>query len=80
MLAQEREYVIVVHGGAGAMENLEDAKEKSTLYYAALDSALSIGNAILLSLIHILKSSSTRGDTTPNPSGVGSSNSWLRCV
>ena len=43
----EREYVIVVHGGAGAMENLEDDKEKSTLYYAALDSALSIGNAIL---------------------------------
>ena len=37
MLAQEREYVIVVHGGAGAMENLEDDKEKSTLYYAALD-------------------------------------------
>ena len=32
MLAQEREYVIVVHGGAGAMENLEDDKEKSTLY------------------------------------------------
>ena len=30
MLAQEREYVIVVHGGAGAMENLEDYKEKST--------------------------------------------------
>jgi hypothetical protein len=29
------------------MENLEDDKEKSTLYYAALDSALSIGNAIL---------------------------------
>ena len=47
MLAQEREYVIVVHGGDGAMENLEDDKEKSTLYYAALDSALSIGNAIL---------------------------------
>ena len=47
MLTQEREYVIVVHGGAGAMENLEDDKEKSTLYYAALDSALSIGNAIL---------------------------------
>ena len=47
MLAQEREYVIVVHGGAGAMENLEDDKEKSILYYAALDSALSIGNAIL---------------------------------
>ena len=44
---REREYVIVVHGGAGAMENLEDDNEKSTLYYAALDSALRIGNAIL---------------------------------
>ena len=35
-------YVIVVHGGAGAMENLEDDKEKSILYYAALDSALAL--------------------------------------
>ena len=47
MLAQEREYVIVVHGGAGAMAGLENNQEKSALYYAALDSALSIGNAIL---------------------------------
>ena len=53
MLAQEREYVIVVHGGAGAMENLEDDKEKSILYYAALDSALSIGNAIPVSYTHL---------------------------
>ena len=34
--AQEREYVIVVHGGAGAMENLEDDKEKSTLYLSLI--------------------------------------------
>lgn len=45
--AQNREYVIVVHGGAGAMGGLEDNKEKSAQYYAALDSALSIGDGIL---------------------------------
>lgn len=45
--AQNREYVIVVHGGAGAMGDLEDNKEKSAQYYAALDSALSIGDGIL---------------------------------
>lgn len=47
VLAQEREYVIVVHGGAGAMAGLEKDKEKSARYYAALDSALRIGDAIL---------------------------------
>lgn len=45
--AQEREYVIVVHGGAGAMSGLEADSEKSARYYAALDSALQIGDAIL---------------------------------
>lgn len=45
--AQEREYVIVVHGGAGAMAGLDNDKEKSDMYYAALDSALLIGDAIL---------------------------------
>lgn len=45
--AQDREYVIVVHGGAGAMGGLEDDKEKAAQYYAALDSALSIGDGIL---------------------------------
>lgn len=45
--AQDREYVIVVHGGAGAMGGLEDNKEKAAQYYAALDSALSIGDGIL---------------------------------
>ena len=43
----EREYVIVVHGGAGAMKGLENDAEKSAQYYAALDSALTIGDAIL---------------------------------
>ena len=41
--AQDREYVIVVHGGAGAMAGLEEDPVKSAQYYAALD----------LSLIHI---------------------------
>ena len=40
--AQDREYVIVVHGGAGAMAGLEEDPVKSAQYYAALDSALMI--------------------------------------
>ena len=42
--AQDREYVIVVHGGAGAMAGLEEDPVKSAQYYAALDSALMIGD------------------------------------
>ena len=41
--AQDREYVIVVHGGAGAMAGLEEDPVKSAQYYAALDSALMVG-------------------------------------
>ena len=37
--AQDREYVIVVHGGAGAMAGLEEDPVKSAQYYAALDYA-----------------------------------------
>lgn len=47
VMAQERDYVIVVHGGAGAMGGLDKDQEKAARYYAALDSALSIGDAIL---------------------------------
>ena len=36
LVAQEREYVIVVHGGAGAMAGLENDQEKAAQYYAAL--------------------------------------------
>ena len=43
----EREYVIVVHGGAGAMAGLENDSVKAAQYYAALDSALVIGGEIL---------------------------------
>lgn len=45
--AQDREYVIVVHGGAGNMGDLENDPVKSAIYYAALDSALMIGDKIL---------------------------------
>lgn len=45
--AIEREYVIVVHGGAGAIAGLENDSVKAAQYYAALDSALVIGDAIL---------------------------------
>ena len=47
--AQDREYVIVVHGGAGAMKGVENDPEKSAQYYAALDSALQIGDQVLSS-------------------------------
>ena len=43
----EREYVIVIHGGAGAMRRLENNPEQSAIYYAALDSALMAGQAVL---------------------------------
>nr|WP_207213383.1 isoaspartyl peptidase/L-asparaginase [Parabacteroides goldsteinii] len=45
--AQNREYVIVVHGGAGDVAGLESDPIRSAQYYAALDSALSIGDRIL---------------------------------
>ena len=47
VFAQNREYALVIHGGAGAMGSLEDDPEKSVIYYAALDSALMIGNDML---------------------------------
>lgn len=47
LFAQEKEYVIVVHGGAGAIEGLENDVKKAAQYYEALDSALCIGDAIL---------------------------------
>lgn len=44
---QEREYVLVIHGGAGAMGALADNPSQSEAYYAALDSALQIGDRLL---------------------------------
>lgn len=45
--AQNREYVIVIHGGAGNMGDVENDPVKSAQYYAALDSALQIGDRVL---------------------------------
>lgn len=45
--ARDREYVIVVHGGAGNMGDLASDPVRSAAYYAALDSALLIGDALL---------------------------------
>ena len=39
----KRDYVIVVHGGAGNLERYKDDAELCAKYYAALDSALVIG-------------------------------------
>lgn len=44
---KEREYVLLIHGGAGAMKTLKENPEQEAQYYSALDSALSVGDAIL---------------------------------
>ncbi len=46
-LLAQRDYVILVHGGAGNIKGIEGDKEKAAQYYAALDSALTIGSKIL---------------------------------
>ena len=43
----EREYVIVVHGGAGEMGDQADDPDIAGRYYAALDTALNIGREVL---------------------------------
>ena len=45
--APEREYVIVVHGGAGEMGGQADNPEIAAKYYSALDTALNIGREVL---------------------------------
>ncbi len=45
--AANKDYVIVVHGGAGNMGSIAQNPELSQKYYLALDSALMIGNKIL---------------------------------
>jgi len=45
--AQKREYVIVIHGGAGMMSDLENNPGLSAVYYSALDTALQTGANIL---------------------------------
>ena len=46
-MAQKKDYVLVVHGGAGVLTGTYQNPETREKYYAALDSALNIGNAIL---------------------------------
>jgi L-asparaginase / beta-aspartyl-peptidase len=43
----EKSYVLVIHGGAGAMSRASMSAEKERQYRAALDKALDAGNAIL---------------------------------
>ena len=43
----KRDYVIVVHGGAGNVASVEKDSLKAAQYYAALDSALRIGSQVL---------------------------------
>jgi beta-aspartyl-peptidase (threonine type) len=45
--AQQREYAIAIHGGAGVMTGLENDAARTAAYYSALDTALTIGNEIL---------------------------------
>jgi beta-aspartyl-peptidase (threonine type) len=47
MSAQQREYAMVIHGGAGVLDGVAQDANRAAPYYAALDSALAIGEAIL---------------------------------
>lgn len=41
--AQDKDYVIVIHGGAGNMTSMKNSPEQQEQYYAALEEALQIG-------------------------------------
>lgn len=45
--AQQREYVIAVHGGAGDIESVDNNPGRAALYYASVDTALMIGDSLL---------------------------------
>lgn len=45
--AQKRDYVIVVHGGAGSLSAIAQHPEQAQQYYEALDSALTIGEQMM---------------------------------
>lgn len=47
LMAQEREYVIVVHGGAGSVSSITQDTQRAKQYYASLDSALTIGQKVI---------------------------------
>ena len=43
----QREYAVAVHGGAGSTSGVEEDPVRSAAYYAAIDTALTIGETIL---------------------------------
>ena len=45
--AQKREYALAIHGGAGTMQSLVNDQALAAPYYAALDTALRIGEKLL---------------------------------
>jgi len=47
LLAQKREYAMAIHGGAGNLEGIAKDTALAAPYYAALDSALRIGDKLL---------------------------------
>jgi len=47
LFAQKREYAMAIHGGAGNLENIVNNPALAEPYYAALDSALQIGEILL---------------------------------
>ena len=52
LLSQTREYALAIHGGAGNMDAIVKNAELATPYYAALDSALRIGEELLAKGAH----------------------------
>ena len=47
LLSQKREYAMAIHGGAGVLDGLAKDSVQAAPYYAALDSALRIGEKML---------------------------------
>lgn len=64
--AQEKDYVILIHGGAGNMKAMEENPEQQTQYFASLETALRIGEKkmeetgngvdVVLEVIHYFES------------------------
>jgi len=48
LFSQKREYALAIHGGAGNLEAVVKDSAKAAPYYAALDSALCIGEKLLI--------------------------------
>jgi beta-aspartyl-peptidase (threonine type) len=48
LLSQKREYAMAIHGGAGTLQEVEKDPVRNAPYYAALDSALRIGENLLV--------------------------------